>query len=172
HAKPPQSVGRCRAIPRDEARRRVENGESAAIRFRVPDRQGRDLVFHDLVRGEVRFSADVIGDPLIVRSGGVPAYNFAVVIDDALMQITHVVRGEDHISNTPRQMLFYEAFGWRPPAFAHVSLVLGPDHAPLSKRHGATSLRQFRERGHLPEALATYPSLIGWSPGEGQEVVP
>jgi len=170
--KPPQYVGRCRTIPRDEARRRVENGEPAAIRFRVPDRQGRDLVFHDLVRGEVRFSADVIGDPLIVRSGGVPAYNFAVVIDDALMQITHVVRGEDHISNTPRQMLLYEAFGWRPPAFAHVSLVLGPDHAPLSKRHGATSVREFRERGYLPEALANYLSLIGWSPGEGQELVP
>ena len=170
--KPPQYVGRCRNIPRDDARRRVENGEPAAIRFRVPDRQGRDVVFHDLVRGEVRFSADVIGDPLIVRSGGVPAYNFAVVVDDALMRITHVVRGEDHISNTPRQLLMYEAFGWTPPAFAHVSLVLGPDHAPLSKRHGATSVREFRERGYLPEALANYLALIGWSPGEDQELVP
>jgi nondiscriminating glutamyl-tRNA synthetase len=170
--KPPQYVGRCRNIPRDQARKRVENGEPAAIRFRVPDRQGRDVVFNDLVRGEVRFSADVIGDPLIVRSGGVPAYNFAVVIDDALMRITHVVRGEDHISNTPRQLLLYEAFGWTPPAFAHVSLVSGPDHAPLSKRHGATSVREFRERGYLPEALANYLALIGWSPGEGQELVP
>jgi nondiscriminating glutamyl-tRNA synthetase len=170
--KAPQYVGRCREIPRDEARRRVEHGEPAAIRFRVPDRQGRDVVFHDLVRGDVRFSADVIGDPLIVRSGGVPAYNFAVVVDDALMRITHVVRGEDHISNTPRQLLLYEAFGWTPPAFAHVSLVLGPDHAPLSKRHGATSVREFRERGYLPEALANYLALIGWSPGEGQELVP
>jgi nondiscriminating glutamyl-tRNA synthetase len=170
--RPPQYVGRCRGIPRDEARRRVGNGEPAAIRFQVPDRQGRDVVFQDLVRGEVRFSADIIGDPLIVRSGGVPAYNFAVVIDDALMRITHVVRGEDHISNTPRQLLMYEAFGWAPPAFAHVALVLGPDHAPLSKRHGATSVREFRERGYLPEALANYLSLIGWSPGEGQELVP
>jgi nondiscriminating glutamyl-tRNA synthetase len=169
--KPPQYVGRCRAIPRDEARRRVENGEQAAIRFRVPDRQGRDVVFNDLVRGEVRFATDVIGDPLIVRSGGVPAYNFAVVIDDALMQITHVVRGEDHISNTPRQLLLYEAFGWTPPIFAHVSLVLGPDHAPLSKRHGATSVKEFRDRGYLPEALTNYLALLGWSPGEGQELV-
>ena len=170
--KPPQYVGRCRNIQRDEARRRVESGEPAAIRFRVPDRQGRDVVFQDLVRGEVRFAPDVIGDPLIVRSGGVPAYNFAVVVDDALMEITHVVRGEDHISNTPRQLLLYEAFGWKPPIFAHVSLVLGPDHAPLSKRHGATSVKEFRDRGYLPEALTNYLALLGWSPGEGQELVP
>jgi glutamyl-tRNA synthetase len=167
--RPPQYVGRCRGIPRDEARRRVENGEPAAIRFRVPDRQS--VSFTDLVRGEVTFDAEVIGDPVIVRSGGVPAYNFAVVIDDALMAITHVVRGEDHISNTPRQLLLYEAFGWTPPVFAHVSLVLGPDHAPLSKRHGATSVREFRERGYLPEALTNYLALLGWSPGEGQELV-
>jgi glutamyl-tRNA synthetase/nondiscriminating glutamyl-tRNA synthetase len=170
--RPPQYVGRCREIPRADARRRVENGEAAAIRFRVPDREGQDVSFDDLVRGHVRFGTDVIGDPVIVRAGGVPAYNFAVVIDDALMGITHVVRGEDHISNTPRQILIYEAFGWRPPAFAHVSLVLGPDHAPLSKRHGATSVREFRDRGYLPEALTNYLALIGWSPGEGEEVVP
>jgi glutamyl/glutaminyl-tRNA synthetase len=88
------------------------------------------------------------------------------------MGITHVVRGEDHISNTPRQILIYEAFGWTPPAFAHVSLVLGPDHAPLSKRHGATSVKEFRDRGYLPEALTNYLALIGWSPGEGEELVP
>jgi len=129
-------------------------------------------VFNDLVRGEVRFDTDVVGDPVIVRSEGVPAYNFAVVIDDALMGITHVVRGEDHISNTPRQLLMYEAFGWTPPAFAHVSLVLGPDHAPLSKRHGATSVSEFRARGYLPEALTNYLALLGWSPGDGEEIVP
>jgi glutamyl-tRNA synthetase/nondiscriminating glutamyl-tRNA synthetase len=171
--RPPQYVGRCRDIPRDQARRRVENGEPAAIRFRVPDRAaGQEVLFTDLVRGQVRFGTDVIGDPVIVRSGGVPAYNFAVVVDDALMEITHVVRGEDHISNTPRQILLYEAFGWKPPLFAHVSLVLGPDHAPLSKRHGATSVREFRDRGYLPEALTNYLALIGWSPGEGEELVP
>jgi nondiscriminating glutamyl-tRNA synthetase len=169
--RPPQYVGRCRNIPRADARRRVENGEPAAIRFRVPDDQG-EVVFHDLVRGDVRFGAEVIGDPVIVRSGGVPAYNFAVVIDDALMAITHVVRGEDHISNTPRQILLYQAFGWNPPVFAHVSLVLGADHAPLSKRHGATSVKEFRDRGYLPEALTNYLALIGWSPGEGEELLP
>jgi glutamyl-tRNA synthetase/nondiscriminating glutamyl-tRNA synthetase len=140
------------------------------IRLRVPE--GRELMFKDLVRGEVRFSVDVIGDPVLVRSDGTPAYNYAVVIDDALMQITHVVRGEDHISNTPRQLLLYEAFGWTPPTFAHVSLVLGPDHSPLSKRHGATSVAEFRARGYLPEALANYLALLGWSPGDGEEVLP
>ena len=168
--RPPKYVGRCRDIGRQEARRRVEVGESAVIRFRVPD--AREVVFSDLVRGDVRFSTDVIGDPVLVRSDGTPAYNFAVVVDDALMGITHVVRGEDHISNTPRQLLLYEAFGWPPPAFAHVSLVMGPDHSPLSKRHGATSVAEFRAKGYLPEALTNYLALVGWSPGEGQELLP
>jgi glutamyl-tRNA synthetase len=167
---PPKYVGRCRDIPVDTARRRVENGETAVIRLRVP--ADREIVFQDVVRGEVRFHTGVIGDPVLVRSDGVPAYNFAVVIDDALMAITHVIRGEDHISNTPRQILLYEAFGWAPPTFAHVSLVMGPDHAPLSKRHGATSVAEFRARGYLPEALTNYLALLGWSPGEGQELLP
>jgi glutamyl-tRNA synthetase/nondiscriminating glutamyl-tRNA synthetase len=168
--RPPKYVGRCRQISRDDARRRIENGEKAVIRFRVPD--NRDVTFDDVVRGKVTFNTEVIGDPVIVRSDGVPAYNYAVVIDDALMEITHVIRGEDHISNTPRQILIFEAFGWRPPAFAHVSLVMGPDHSPLSKRHGATSVAEFRARGYLPEALTNYLALIGWSPGEGEELVP
>jgi len=168
--RPPKYVGRCRQISRDDARRRIENGEKAVIRFRVPD--NRDVTFNDVVRGDVTFNTEVIGDPVIVRSDGVPAYNYAVVIDDALMEITHVIRGEDHISNTPRQILIFEAFGWRPPAFAHVSLVMGPDHSPLSKRHGATSVAEFRTRGYLPEALTNYLALIGWSPGEGEELVP
>src|SRR5262245_36301499 len=168
--RPPKYVGRCRQLSRDEARRRVENGESAVIRFRVPD--NRDVSFDDLVRGTVTFNTEVIGDPVIVRSDGVPAYNYAVVIDDALMEITHVIRGEDHISNTPRQILIFEAFGWRPPTFAHVSLVMGPDHSPLSKRHGATSVAEFRARGYLPEALTNYLALLGWSPGDGEDLVP
>jgi nondiscriminating glutamyl-tRNA synthetase len=168
--RPPKYAGRCRDIPPDQAKQRVENGEPAAIRFRIPE--NREIVFNDLVRGEVRFDTDVVGDPVVMRSEGIPAYNFAVVIDDALMGITHVVRGEDHISNTPRQLLLYEAFGWTPPAFAHVSMVLGPDHAPLSKRHGATSVAEFRARGYLPEALTNYLALLGWSPGENEEIVP
>jgi nondiscriminating glutamyl-tRNA synthetase len=167
---PPKYAGTCRAIPRAEAASRVAAGEKAVIRLRVP--VGRDVVFDDVVRGRVAFHTDVIGDPVLVRSDGIPAYNYAVVIDDALMQITHVVRGEDHISNTPRQVLLYEAFGWTPPTFAHLSLVMGPDHTPLSKRHGATSVAEFRAKGYMPEALVNYLALIGWSPGEGEELLP
>jgi glutamyl-tRNA synthetase len=129
-------------------------------------------VFTDAVRGEVRFHTDVIGDPVIVRADGIAAYNFAVVVDDALMGITQVIRGEDHISNTPRQILVYEALGFTPPAFAHLSMVMGPDHAPLSKRHGATSVGEFRSKGYLPEALANYLALVGWSPGGNDEILP
>ena len=140
------------------------------VRLRVPE--GREVTFNDVVRGEVTFHTDVIGDPVLVRSDGIPAYNFAVVIDDALMKVTHVIRGEDHISNTPRQILLYEAYGYQPPTFAHLSLVMGPDHAPLSKRHGATSVREFRDKGYLPEALVNYLALIGWSPGQNDELLP
>ena len=168
---PPKYVGRCRNIAREDARKRIEGGETAVIRFRVPEGD-RELAWEDLVRGRVAFMTDVIGDFVLLRSDGVPAYNFAVVVDDALMEISDVIRGEDHISNTPRQLLLYEAFGWKPPRFGHVSMVLGPDHAKLSKRHGATSVGEFRERGYLPEALANYLALIGWSPGENQELLP
>jgi glutamyl-tRNA synthetase len=166
----PKYTGRCRALPKDEARTRMEQGEAAVIRFRVPDTGS--VTFDDTVRGPLAFDVDVIGDFVLLRSNGVPAYNFAVIIDDALMAITHVIRGEDHISNTPRQVLLYRAYGWTPPVFAHVPYVLGPDHAPLSKRHGATSVREFRDRGYLPEALTNYLALIGWSPGEGEELLP
>jgi nondiscriminating glutamyl-tRNA synthetase len=167
---PPRYVGRCRAIEAATARARLQAGEPAVVRFRIPDR--REVSFDDAVRGRVTVATDVIGDPVLLRSDGTPAYNFAVVVDDALMGITDVIRGEDHISNTPRQVLLYEAFGWTPPRFAHLSLVLGPDHAPLSKRHGATSVAEFRTKGYLPEALVNYLALIGWSPGGGDELIP
>jgi glutamyl-tRNA synthetase/nondiscriminating glutamyl-tRNA synthetase len=160
----------CRRLSREQAAARIAAGEPAAIRFRVP--ADRDVVFTDVVRGEVRFRTDVISDPVIVRADGHPTYNFAVVVDDALMEVTHVIRGEDHISNTPRQILLYEAMGFTPPAFAHLSLVMGPDHSPLSKRHGATSVAEFRSKGYLPEALVNYLALIGWSPGGGDELLP
>ena len=168
--KPPRYSGTCRNLPRDDVQARIDAGDRPVIRFRVP--QGVDVSFQDLVRGEVTFSSEVIGDPVIVRSDGRPAYNFAVVVDDALMEITHVIRGEDHIPNTPRQVLMYQALGFTPPSFAHLSLVMGPDHAPLSKRHGATSVAEFRERGYLPEALVNYLALIGWSPGGDEELLP
>ncbi len=167
---PPKYSGRCRQLTPAESDARRAAGEPAAIRFAVPP--DRTVTFPDLVRGDVSFHTSVIGDPVIVRSDGGPAYNFAVVVDDALMRVTHVIRGEDHISNTPRQVLMYEALGFVPPIFAHLSLVLGPDHAPLSKRHGATSVSEFRARGYLPEALVNYLALLGWSPGEGEELLP
>ena len=166
---PARYSGRCRAITREAAEARIAAGERPALRFRVP--ADREILFTDAVRGPVRFHTEVIGDPIIVRADGMPAYNFAVVVDDALMGITHVIRGEDHISNTPRQLLLYEALGFSPPVFAHLALVLGPDHSPLSKRHGATSVAEFRAKGYLPEALVNYLALIGWSPrssGEGR----
>jgi glutamyl-tRNA synthetase/nondiscriminating glutamyl-tRNA synthetase len=169
-SRPPKYHGTCRALTRDESRARTDAGERPVIRFRVPE--SVEVTFHDLVRGDVTFNSDVIGDPVIVRSDGRPAYNFAVVIDDALMEITHVIRGEDHISNTPRQVLIYQALGFTQPEFAHLSLVMGPDHTPLSKRHGATSVSEFRQRGYLPEALVNYLALIGWSPGGDEELLP
>src|SRR5947207_12491608 len=162
-------AGTCRRLSRDQAAAKIAAGERPAIRFRVPD--ARDVVFTDIVRGDVRFHTDVIGDPVIVRADGHPAYNFAVVVDDALMDVTHVIRGEDHISNTPRQILLYEALGFTPPAFAHLALVMGPDHSPLSKRHGATSVAEFRAKGYLPEALVNYLALLGWSPGGDVELM-
>ena len=160
--RPPKYHGTCRNIPLQEARARIQAGERPVIRFKVPS--SMEVTFTDLVRGDVTFSTDVIGDPVIVRSDGRPQYNFAVVVDDGLMEITHVIRGEDHISNTPRQLLLYRALGFEPPGFAHLALVMGPDHTPLSKRHGATSVAEFRLRGYLPEALVNYLALIGWSP--------
>jgi nondiscriminating glutamyl-tRNA synthetase len=168
--RPAHYAGTCRRLSKEQAAARMAAGERPAIRFRVP--QDDDVVFTDVVRGEVRFQADVIGDPVIVRADGHPAYNYAVVVDDALMEVTHVIRGEDHISNTPRQLLLYEALGFTPPTFAHLSMVLGPDHAPLSKRHGATSVGEFRSKGYLPEALVNYLALIGWSPGGNDELLP
>ncbi len=169
--RPPRYSGRCRDLEPEAAAERLAAGEPAAIRFAVP-RGERDITFRDLVRGDVTVNTSIVGDFVIVRSGGSPNYNFAVVVDDTDMQVSTVIRGEDHISNTPRQLLIYEALGTPAPAFAHLSLVLGADHAPLSKRHGVTSVAEFRARGYLPEALINYLALLGWSPGEGEEIVP
>ena len=168
--RPALYAGTCRRLSKQQAAERVTAGETPSIRFRV--RENHEVSFDDAVRGEVRFHTDVIGDPIIVRSDTTPAYNFAVVVDDALMGITQVIRGEDHLSNTPRQILLYEALGFAPPRFAHLAMVMGPDHTPLSKRHGATSIGEFRAKGYLPEALVNYLALIGWSPGHDEEILP
>ena len=161
----PRYSGRCRNLPREESAHRVAAGEPAAVRLKILESA---FTWHDLVHGPTSFSGEVIGDPVLVRSDGNPAYNYAVVIDDHLMEITHVIRGDDHISNTPRQLAVYRALGWEPPTFGHLSTILGPDRARLSKRHGATSLENFREMGILPEALRNYLALLGWSPADGK----
>src|SRR5437588_3439264 len=156
--------GKCRAIEPAEAQRRREMGEPAAIRLKIPERPIR---FHDIVRGWVEFSHEVISDPIIMRSSGIPVYNYVVVVDDALMKITHVIRGDDHLSNTPKQVALYEALGLSVPEFAHLSTILGADRERLSKRHGATSIANFRDMGVLPEALVNYLALLGWAPSGG-----
>ncbi len=156
--------GKCRAIDPAEAQRRRAAGEPCAIRLRIPEHPIR---FHDIVHGNVEFSNEVVSDPIILRSSGMPVYNYVVVIDDALMKITHVIRGDDHLSNTPKQVAVYEALGWPVPEFAHLSTILGADRERLSKRHGATSIANFRDMGVLPEALDNYLALLGWAPSGG-----
>lgn len=142
-------------------------GRKAAVRFRVPENQ--QIVFKDLVRGVVTFDSNGIGDFVIVKSDGIPVYNYAVVIDDALMRITHVIRAEEHLSNTPRQVLLYQALGFELPEFGHISLILGKDRTKMSKRHGATSVEQYRQLGYLPEGLINFLALLGWSPANERE---
>jgi glutamyl-tRNA synthetase/nondiscriminating glutamyl-tRNA synthetase len=151
--------GRCRTIDPELSAERAALGEPFAVRLQIPD---HPLRFHDIVRGEVEFAAETVSDPILVRSSGVPVYNYVVTIDDALMEITHVIRGDDHISNTPKQVAIYQAFAWKVPEFAHLSTILGSDRERLSKRHGATSVATFREMGILPEALVNYLALLGW----------
>ncbi len=164
----PNYPGTCRNLAPEEAERRRAAGEPCAIRLKIPEKPIR---FHDIVRGWVEFSNEVVSDLIILRSTGVPVYNYVVVIDDAEMKITHVIRGDDHLSNTPKQVALYEALGWPVPEFAHLSTILGPDKERLSKRHGATSLANFREMGVLPEALMNYMALLGWAPTGGDREI-
>ncbi len=157
----PRYMGKCRNLSDCEARSaQAAQGRKPSYRFKVPQ---TSIEFNDLIRGPIKFEGESIGDFIIVRSNGMPAYNFAVVIDDHLMAITHVIRGEDHLSNTALQIMLYRAFGFEPPAFAHHCLILGKDRAKLSKRHGSVSVGEFRKQGILPEALLNYLGLLGSS---------
>ncbi|NJD09819.1 MAG: glutamate--tRNA ligase [Gemmatimonadetes bacterium] len=160
--------GRCRALSAAETAARAAAGAPFAWRFRVPD---REVLVRDLAYGEVRVPAGEIGDFIVLRSDGQPTYNFAVVVDDITMGVTHVVRGVGHLSNTPRQVLLYQALGIEPPVFAHVPTVLGPDRQKLSKRRGATSIAEYRAQGYHPDALVNYLSLLSWSSPSGEEVL-
>ena len=164
----PRYLGKCRHLTSADEAALLAEGRKPTVRFRVPENQ--DITFQDAVRGTVSFDSNGIGDYVIVKSDGIPVYNYAVVLDDALMKITHVVRAEEHLSNTPRQILLYQALGLPLPIFGHVSLILGKDRSKMSKRHGATSVEQYKALGYLPEALVNFLALLGWSPVGEQEI--
>jgi len=159
--------GRCRELSPDEVQQRLDQGLKPVIRIKAPD--SGICVVNDLIRGDVEFQNSLMDDFIIAKSDGWPTYNFAVVIDDASMSITHVIRAEEHLPNTPKQLLIYDNLGLKPPLFAHVSMILAPDRSKLSKRHGATSVQEFREQGYLPEALVNYLALLGWSSGDDRD---
>lgn len=164
----PQYDGTCRALSADEVAARRKQKIPEALRFSVPE----DVVrFNDLVRKEITLAADTVGDFVLVRSNGRPTYNFAAVLDDNAMKITHVLRGEEHLPNTLRQILLYKAFEYEPPEFGHLPLILAKDRSKLSKRHDASSVGELRERGFLPTALVNYLVLLGWSHPEGKELL-
>ncbi len=144
--------------------------EGDAVLF--PVSPGRAVCYDDLVHGPISVETDNIKEQVLIKSDGSPAYNFSCVVDDSELRITHILRGDDHISNTPKQILFYEAFGLEPPRFGHMPLILGADGAKLSKRHGGVSVEEYRREGFLPEALANYLVLLGWTPPDGREVMP
>jgi len=166
----PKYSGRCAHLPLAERNARIAAGMPYALRFRVPE--GKTYEIKDVIRGDVVFRSDDIGDFVIIKQDGMPTYNFAVTIDDHLMGITHVIRGEEHLSNTPRQLAIYEAFAWEAPIFAHLPLILNEDKQKMSKRDERTIqfVEQYRALGYLPEALVNFIALLGWSPPGEEEL--
>lgn len=158
----------CRDLTPEEVKARIDAGASYSVRLKIPAEGS--VVVHDLIHGDVTFNMDQYDDFVIMKSNGIPTYNFAVVIDDHLMGMTHVMRAEEHLSNTPKQLLVYQAFGWEPPKFGHMSMILAPDRSKLSKRHGATSVEEFRSQGFVAEAIVNYLTLLGWGPGDEREI--
>lgn len=165
----PRYSGKHRDLTPEQCAAFEAEGRVPSIRFRVPE--GRTYTFDDLVKGQISFESEVSGDFVIVKKDGIPTYNFAVALDDHLMKISHVLRGEDHISNTPRQLMIYEAFGWEPPMFGHMTLIVGENHKKLSKRDETVIqfIEQYDELGYLPEALFNFIALLGWSPTGEEE---
>jgi len=165
----PRYDGRCRNLTEEEQQRLRAEGRKPVIRIKAPY-EGTTVV-DDIIRGTVVFDNTTLDDFIICKSDGMPTYNFVCVVDDHAMKISHVIRAEEHLSNTPKQLLVYEALGYNPPVFAHVPMILAPDRSKLSKRHGATSVEEFREQGYLPEAIVNYLVLLGWSPEGDQEII-
>ncbi len=164
----PKYTGRCRHINREDAEKRIKNGESSVIRFKTPE---VEVEFNDLIRGKIKFDASLIGDIIIAKSVKEPLYNFAVVIDDALMKITHIIRGEDHVSNTPKQMLLAAAMGFETPIFAHLPLILSTDRRKMSKRFDDVALDEYKVKGYSPEAVLNFIAFLGWHPVEEKDVM-
>jgi glutamyl-tRNA synthetase len=165
---PPKYNGQCRSLSAEQRKIFEQEGRKPVIRFRMPDSGVTKI--NDLVKGPIQFDNSLLDDFVILKSSGVPVYNFAVVCDDHDMNITHVIRGDDHISNTPRQIMLYKAFGWELPEFAHIPMILGPDGARLSKRHGAAALDEYIQQGYLPEAIMNYLVLLGWATEDSQQI--
>jgi len=165
---PPRYNGKCKHLTGAQRAELEAKGRKPAVRFNMP-KEGL-AGWNDLIRGEVVFASKDLYDLVIQKTSGYPTYNFACVIDDHLMDITHVIRGDDHISNTPAQIQMYRAFGWNPPEFAHLSMIHGPDGTKLSKRHGATSVIEYQKMGYLPEAVVNYLALLGWSTSDSQQI--
>lgn len=166
--RPPKYDGTCRRLTADQRREKEGQGKSKSIRFATPT-EGHTR-FTDLVRGEMDFENALLEDFVILKTSGVPTYNFACVIDDHHMKISHVIRGDDHLSNTPRQILVYQALGYSLPEFAHLAMILGSDGSRLSKRHGATSVTEYRDAGYLPEVMLNYLALLGWGTEDSQNI--
>lgn len=159
---------KCLGLTKEEVEEKIAAGEPYVIRLKVP-RDGT-TEFDDLIRGRVSFENSVIDDQVLIKSDGFPTYHMACVVDDHYMKISHVIRAEEWISSTPKHIILYEAFGWTPPKFAHAPMVLAPDRSKLSKRHGATGVKEFRELGYLPEALANFLAFLGWAPQDEREI--
>jgi len=160
--------GHCRNLSEEEKKRFEAQRMPKVVRFKVDPGK---TVFQDIVYGSLTIDNKEIDDFIIMRNDGIPTYNFAVVVDDRDMRISHVIRGDDHLSNTPKQVMLYQALGWKQPNFAHVPLILGPDKKRLSKRHGATSVSEYDAAGYLPDAMLNFLSLLGWSPGDNREIM-
>jgi glutamyl-tRNA synthetase len=160
--------GAGRSIPTDESDRRAKAGERHVVRLKMP---AEAIVVEDMIRGRVEFSADALDDFVLVRSDGHPLYHFCVCVDDVDMKITHVIRGDDHLANTPKHVALFQALGFPPPRFAHLGMILGTDKKKLSKRHGAAAVEEWRDEGILPEALFNFLALLGWAPGADREIL-
>lgn len=168
HKLPPKYDRACRDLDREEARKRIASGEEYVIRFKMPD--DKEVVFEDVIHGTIKVNSNDLDDFVLIKADGYPTYHFANIVDDHLMKITHVLRGDEWISSTPKHILLYEAFGWHPPIYAHVPLTLNKDRKKLSKRDGAASVKDFINQGYLKDALLNFIALLGWNSGTEQEI--